>query len=310
MTLRRAAVVLVCLAASLPAVAPVALAAQTDREAGYWWIAQPDGGGVPPPSSVPAGGLSVASAATGATAVSAVHFVLPVGVAPVRLTLKVAAVQQVDAVAVDAFPATRQWKPGDAQPWSERPSYDAKAAPLHGTLLADASSLVFNLPSGASPGVLDLVLVPAAATPVSPTFDLSLQPLTASSLTTSAAPPAVAGVPVPAPPAAVDTGVVTSPPLGLSPPLPALGAVGILQDTPRVATSTPAALAAAPAAAATPLARQVVTGRSRRDIALLVFLLADVMFYLGWLSRGARTTTSGPRLSIYDLPPPPPPATD
>jgi hypothetical protein len=309
MMLRRAVLVLVCLAASLPAVAPAALAAQPDHEGGYWWIAQPDSGGVPPPSSVPAGGLSVGSAATGATAVSAVRFVLPAGVAPVRLTLKVAAVQQVDAVAVDAFPATGQWKPGDAQPWSERPSYDAKAAPLHGTLLPDASSLVFNLPSGGSAGVLDLVLVPVVATPVSPTFDLSLQPLTASSLTTSTAPPAAAAQPVPPPPAE-DTGVATSPPLGLSPPLPALGAVGIVQDTPRVAPSPPAALAAAPAAAATPLARQVVTGRSRRDIALLVFLLADAMFYLGWLSRGARTTTSGPRLSIYDLPPPPAAATD
>jgi hypothetical protein len=304
MTAPRVVTWLVCLAASVQMFsAAAAVAAEPKPVAGYWWIAEPDAGGVPPPSSVPAGGLYVGSSAAGATAVSAVGFLLPAGTTATRLTLKVASSNQVDAVAVDAYPLTGAWKGGDAQPWSGRPTYDAKATPLHGSLQSGGTTLVFNLaPSPFGVGVA-FILVPAAGSPASPTFDLSLEPPTAGALTTKSAPAGPAQQPFfPAPPPdTAQTG--TSTPLGLTPPLPALGSVGIVQDPPKIAPQSPVAVAPLPATA--PVARRVVSGRSRRDLALLVFLLADAMFYLGWLSRGARSAGGGERLSIYDLPPAP-----
>jgi hypothetical protein len=147
--------------------------------------------------------------------------------------------------------------------------------------------------------------VPASGSPVAPTFDVSFEPPVAASLTTTTAPPAAEAQPFfPATPAETSTGTPstgTSQPLALTPPLPGLSSVGIVQTPPKVAAPTPAAIAPLPAAA--PVARTVVTGRSRRDLALLVFLLADAMFYLGWLSRGGRSGDRAQRLSIYDLPP-------
>jgi hypothetical protein len=298
MSTRRCAAALV-LVAAMQAAGPAA-AAEVAPAAGYWWLAQPDAGGVPAPSTVPAGGLYVGSGAAGATAVSAVRVPLLPGETAVGLVLKVHQAQQVDAIAVDAYPATKPWEPGDAQPWSQRPAYDDKAVPVHGSLQSAGTTLVFDLSTRALTGVVDLVLVPAAGSPVSPTFDLSLEPPAAGALTTASAPTDASPQPL-FPSAPAGTGqTVTSPPLALTPPLPALGSVGIVQDAPAVAAPTPATVAQLPAA--TPVARRVVTGRSRRDTALLVFLLADVMFYLGWLSRGARTAPGGQRLSIYDLP--------
>jgi hypothetical protein len=300
MTPRRVVATLLCLVAATQLFTTAAVAAELPKgAAGYWWIAQPDSGGVPAPSSVPPGGLYVASAATGSTAVSAVRFVLPPGATATRLTLKVASDQQVDAVAVDAYPATKSWKPGDAQPWSQQPTYDTKATPVHGALQSNGTTLIFNLPPTTVAGVLDLVLVPAPGSTLPPTFDLALEPPTNAALTTSSSTTAVP------PSSPSDTAFVpqASPPaFALAPPLPALGSVGIVQNQPRVAAPLPAAVAPVPAAASTPSVARVVTGRSRRDMALLIFLLADGMFYLGWLSRGARSG-SGSRLSIYDLPP-------
>jgi hypothetical protein len=302
MTARRIVAGLLCLVASMQALTTAAVAAELPKPAaGYWWIAQPDAGGVPAPSSVPPGGLYIASAATGATAVSAVRFVLPLGVAASRLTLKVASAKQVDAVAVDAYPATKTWKPGDAQPWSQQPTYDTKATPVHGALQSNGTTLIFNLPPTDAIGVLDLVLVPAPGSTVPPTFDLALEPTANTALTTSSS-----GSALPPPSSSSSSAVVpqTSPPaFALAPALPALGSVGLVPNQPRVAAPQPVAVAPVPAAAAVPVARRVVTGRSRRDLALLVFLLADAMFYLGWLSRGSRNSELTSRLSIYDLPP-------
>ncbi|MCW2572625.1 MAG: hypothetical protein JWO88_2683 [Frankiales bacterium] len=302
MTARRVVAGLLCLVASMQALTTAAIAAETPKPAaGYWWIAQPDTGGVPAPSSVPPGGLYVASAATGATAVSAVRFVLPLGVAATRVTLKVASSQQVEAVAVDAYPATKTWKPGDAQAWSQRPAYDTRATPVHGALQSNGTTLIFNLPPSQGAGVLDLVLVPAAGSTVPPTFDLALEPPANAELTTSST---ASHLP---PPSSTSSSAVVpqaSPPaFALAPPLPALGSVGLVPNQPQVAAPQPAAVAPVSAAAAVPVAQRVVTGRSRRDLALLIFLLADVMFYLGWLSRGSRNSGGPSRLTIYDLPP-------
>jgi hypothetical protein len=60
----------------------------------------------------------------------------------------------------------------------------------------------------------------------------------------------------------------------------------------------------APVLTQQPVRAAVVTrqaGRSTRDNAILILLLADAMFYLGWLARAQTTSTSG-RVSIYDLP--------
>jgi xanthine/CO dehydrogenase XdhC/CoxF family maturation factor len=231
-----------------------------------------------------------------------VRFVLSPGTTATRLTLKVASDQQVDPVAVDAYPATKTWKTGDAQPWSQRPTYDMKATPVHGALQANGTTLIFNLPPTAVAGVLDLVLVPAAGTTLPPTFDLALEPPTSAALTTSSS---ASTVPPSSPSSSAFVPQASPPAFALAPPLPALGSVGIVRDQPRIAAPLPAAVAPVPAAATTPSinpAARIVTGRSRRDMALLIFLLADGMFYLGWLSRGSRSR-SGTRLSIYDMPP-------
>ncbi|MDX6200156.1 MAG: hypothetical protein QOJ79_3307 [Actinomycetota bacterium] len=302
MTAPRVVTWLVCLAASVQMFsAAAAVAAEPKPVAGYWWIAEPDAGGVPPPSSVPAGGLYVGSSAAGATAVSAVGFLLPAGTTATRLTLKVASSNQVDGVAVDAYPLTGTWKGGDAQPWSGRPTYDAKATPVHGSLQSGGTTLVFNLAPSPFGAGLAFILVPAAGSPASPTFDLSLEPPTTDSLTTT--PSAAAPPPTSSSSTSGFEPQASPPALALAGPLPALGSVGIVQDPPKIAPQSPLAVAPLPATA--PVARRVVSGRSRRDLALLVFLLADAMFYLGWLSRDARSAGGGERLSIYDLPPAP-----
>src|SRR4051794_27646775 len=73
---------------------------------GYWWAGETGVVSAPAPPQVPAGGLYVASAPSGATAVSAVGISLPADHANPQLVLKVHQLQQADGVLIDAYPTT------------------------------------------------------------------------------------------------------------------------------------------------------------------------------------------------------------
>jgi hypothetical protein len=295
------------LAAALTSVAPADAA--TPVVAGYWWVGEAGTVSVPPPTQVPAKGLYVASNASGPTAVSAIRFTLAIDQTNPQLTLRVHQLQQGDTFAVDAYPTRTKWSPGSAQPWSSKPSYDPKAAPVHGVLSADGKTVTFALAAIVPGHTADLVLVPGAATPAaagapsppSPTFDAAFEAPDRSSVVTTQVQPAA---PVPTPEASYPAGpsgpTFAAPPAPLTPLLPpAPGIVTPPLSAPSVAPQLPVLTQQPVRSANTVVTRRV--GRSTRDTAILVFLLADVMFYLGWLARAQTSSTSG-RVSIYDLP--------
>jgi hypothetical protein len=279
--------------------------AATAASSGYWWVGESGTVPVPAPPQVPAKGLYIASNAAGPTAVSAVRFALEPDRANPQLVLTVHQLQVGDTFAVDAYPATATWTAGDAQPWSSRPSYDARATPTHGVLSADGKTVTFSLTSVLAGGTGNVALVPGAATPAaagapsapSPTFDAVFEPLGAGAVTTTMVQPdAVSPAPAQSAPAA-------QPPAALPPAAPAL--LGPLVP-PAAVTAAPSVASPLPAVTPQPLAQPATTGQTRRtgwstrDLAILVFLLVDATLYLGWLARSQPTTSR--RISIYDLP--------
>jgi hypothetical protein len=141
---------------------------------GVWWMAQVTGGTLPPPPQVPAHGLWVSSAASGPTAISALHADLDSDQVASTLTLHVANLYAAPAtpvaplqVPVLACPTTAAWKPVDAATpgaWDSRPAYDCGKGQVQGSLSADGTKMAFDLTSLAVPGkALDIVLVPGQA---------------------------------------------------------------------------------------------------------------------------------------------------
>jgi hypothetical protein len=280
----------------------------TAVSSGYWWEAESGVAAAPAPPNVPDGGLYVASSPSGPTAVSAVTFTLAADEGNPQLVLKVHSLDKGDTFAVDAYPTTSTWKAGSAQPWSNRPVPAAKAAPVHGVVSADATTVTFALTDVTPGSSADIVIVPGAPAPVAagapvppaPTFDASFEPVTATSVLTTRLQSPAYGAPAEQA-AAPDLSVPLAPAAA-----PALGAPLVPTTQP---TSAPAlAPSIAPAQPLTSPRQAAATsaqpaGRTARETALLVALLAGTTFYLGWLARGQSTGIPG-RLSLYDLPPP------
>ncbi|MCU1621508.1 MAG: hypothetical protein JWL79_353 [Frankiales bacterium] len=308
--------VVVLAGALVVALAGPAAAAAPQRTA-YWWQGQTGLGTAPAPASVPPGGLYVASTAVGPTAESALHFTLPAGTQARTLSLKLHQVQQVDALSITAYPTKAVWKAGDNQPWSTHPDHLATPA-FPGTLGLDGVTLTFDLSGADLSGNVDLVLAsapPAGAADsgvvTSPTFDATFDKPTTGALTLSA-PTVVAPAPSPQP---------LPPPLQASGPLAPQHLGALAPAAPLGPAVGPGPVAASPSVAPppvaapqqlTPSARSTVVGRSSHSTLALALLLALVMFYLGWRTRGALLTAS-PRTTIYELPPavaPQPPTAD
>jgi hypothetical protein len=279
----------------------------------YWWQGQ--AAQAPAPPTVPAGGLYVASTAAGPTAESAVRFTLSSGAEARTLSLKVHQLQQVDGVAITAYPTAVAWKAGDNQPWAARPDH-LPAPAFPGTLGLDGVTFSFDLSAAHLTGTVDLVLAAAAAPSApdsavitAPTFDatfdrpatgaLSETPQPAATQDPTAAP---TSLPSPAPflpPAPQHVGA-------LGPAVPVAPAVGPV-------VATPAPVIGFTAAPATPqlttAARSASAGRGAHTTLALALLLGLVTFYLGWRTREA-VLTSSPRTSIYELPPEQPASDD
>ena len=297
----RARVLLLTGALLLAAAGPAL--ADAPKQTAYWWQGQ--SGPAPAPVTVPAGGLYVASTAAGPTAQSAVRFALAPGTEARTLSLTVHQLRQVDALAIAAYPTTASWKAGDNQPWSSRPDHAATPA-FPATLGLDGVTLSFDLSAAHLSGTVDLVLTAAPPTGAadsavvsSATFDATFEAPTPSALSVTspeAAIPAPTSPPVPAPPPQT---VVRPAPQHLGALAPAVpvapgAAPGLAAPTPVVDP--------APTPVVTQLTTAARTASSGRSTVALSLLLALVTFYLGWRTRGA-LLASGPRTSIYELPP-------
>lgn len=191
------------MAAGALASTPVARASATGVQVGVWSEAQPDGGSLPYPPQVPAGGLWVSSAPTGPTAISAVRFTLDDGDTAPVVTLSVAKITappdspaSSSAVPMLACRTTSPWTPTDPAspgPWSTRPTYDCSAGQVGGVLSSDGSTVTFDLTTIAPAGAaVTVAIVPGTVANAVPAAPAPL-PVTPGALP---APPA----PLPAPP--------------------------------------------------------------------------------------------------------------
>ena len=191
----------------------VSTTAVSNVVSGVWWAAQQNGApDVPAPAQVPAGGLWVSSTAAGTIAESAVRFtvgpddrqpILTLPVAMLTTPPKTAAPVDVD-VHVLACAADASWSPppsGSFGPLSDAPKANCDKGQVLGALTSDGKGIEFDLgqfvtssnrvvsvlvmpqqtpaPVPAAP-----VALPAAPPPVlvSPTFDVTFNPVTASAI--------------------------------------------------------------------------------------------------------------------------------
>lgn len=211
--------------------------AATLTQAGWWWRVNDPllTAAVPAPPTVPEGGLMVAGAPDGATAIAALHFELDDGEGAPVLTLGVADNgDQGGASALLAACLTGSaWQPESGGAWTNKPFPACDQASVTGVRAEDGSSWTFALSPLVSDGVLDITLVPGVVPDLpaganGSSFQLVFAPVTDASLaTTSGAGPSAPldipglGAGAPAAPAAGDF-AAPSAGGGLSlPPVPA-----------------------------------------------------------------------------------------
>lgn len=304
---RRLARAAVATAAGAVAAAPFLLAAPARAvsgiESGYWFSAQASGGVLPPPPTVPAKGLWVSSNPSGPQAISAVRFSLAEGESTPVLTLKVH--QSTGTLALLACPTTSSWKAGDAQASSEQPKYDCSGAHAAAVISSDSTTVTLDLTGVVTSSVADLALVPDApsGTPaVSPTFDITFEPVTAdqvrvtqSAVAAPASGPDTSSTPVFDTPTTV--GGAFSPPLATSAPAD-VAAAPFTPPTTAVPAPTVPKLAVAPIRRAVPAAAHHTSRRTRviEGLALLGVLAFAAP------SAGSQREGGRPRITLYDTP--------
>ena len=173
---------------------PSGAGAATLAQAGWWWRVN-DGAlpaTVPAPPNVPEGGLYVAGAPDGATAIAALHFDLAEGETAPVLTLKVAANgdQGGDQALLAACLTGSAWQPADGGTWTSKPFPACTEGSVNGVRAEDGTTWTFALAPLASDGIVDVTLVPGVD-PSRPegangsTFQLAFDPPTAASLATT-----------------------------------------------------------------------------------------------------------------------------
>ena len=300
-------------------------------QSGYWWQGQPDGAPLPPPPNVPANGLWISGSEASPVAIAAVRFQLGSDEAAPVLTAKVnsefppaqlSAAANAGQIVVMACPITGGWNPVQAGAWSSKPQYNCAGA-VNGTASADGTTVSFDLGGVVVDGNVDVALVPgtgAAVLPPSPVpgapappqpsgFDLTLQPVTADEVhTTAGATPNTAdtgGSTVGADTGASTSSDLAATPAGLGavsgPPAAGFnfGATAVQPSTGTAASSTPGV---APASLA-PQARGFADANIKENKgyrALAVILLAALLW---WAFRQA-VPPRRHRRTIYDGPAP------
>jgi hypothetical protein len=174
--------------------------AATLTATGWWWKANQGLPAAPPaPPTVPEGGLMVAGAPDGATAIAALHFDLGQEETSPVLTLKAA--ENGDTGGSTAIMAAclsgTAWQPASAGAWAEHPYPACTEGAVQG-IRSDDGSWTFALDPLLSEGVLDVTITPGV-TPegVGSVFQLVFQAPTAESLTTTKGTPADSSFEVP-----------------------------------------------------------------------------------------------------------------
>jgi hypothetical protein len=193
-TARRVAGVVLLAGAVLLALVPVAAEATTLTQAGWWWRAN-DGAlpaTVPAPPNVPEGGLMVAGAPDGATAIAALHFELADDETAPVLTLAMAenGDQGGDTAILAACLTGSAWQPASGGTWTSKPFPACSSGSVTGVRADDGATWTFALAPLLSDGIIDVTLVPG----IDPTlpagvngsvFQLVFAAPTAASLTTT-----------------------------------------------------------------------------------------------------------------------------
>src|SRR5439155_3063775 len=204
-------------AAALVLLNPGAVHAADLRAAGWWWQAKSGALGAAPLTSpdVPDGGLLVAGAPDGATAIAALRYSLDASETPSQLTLKVATDTGGASAVLAACPAGSAWKPASPGAWEDKPAAACDRGSVNGIRSADGSAWTFAVAPLATGGTLDVVLVPGkvAGAPTGAdgsTFQLAFDKPGSDSLTTTRS----------------FSGTVPAPPLPPPLPAPAAGTPG------------------------------------------------------------------------------------
>jgi hypothetical protein len=289
-------------AAGWSAVATASHAADS-VETAWWWQAESQTGAVPPPPTVPEGGLWVSSNPSGPQAISAIRIPIGEGATTPRLTLTIHQAAPPNGVAVVAYPTSSPWTAGPAQAWSSKPAYDPSGLGAEGALSADGKAIDFDLSALVDGPELDIVLAPAstAATPaaplpVSPTFDVTFEQPGSGVQGAEASPPGpvedsdvAAGTPPSTP---LDLGVGSE---SITPALPA-GLVG----PPSATVSLPAGQTAAPPVALRSPSRRIQPAVARRSLTDSAAIAAMLAVVLVWLARDSGMGLNPSRKRRFD----------
>ena len=150
--------------AAVTALLPSSAAAATLTQSGWWWRVN-DGAlpvSLPSPPNVPEGGLMVAGAPDGATAIAALHFDLSETEASPVLTLRVAdgGDQGGAGALLGACVTGSVWQPESAGTWTNKPFPACAEGSVNGVRADDGASWTFALAPLLSDGILDITLVP------------------------------------------------------------------------------------------------------------------------------------------------------
>jgi hypothetical protein len=195
MRARRALGASLLIAAAVVAMVPGPADAATLAQAGWWW--RVNDALVPatiPVPLVPEGGLLVAGAPDGATAISALHFDVADGEGAPVLTLAVAENGDVggEGAVLAACLTGSAWQAESGGAWINKPFPACDQGSVTGVRAADGRSWTFALAPLLSDGIVDVTLVPGTdpALPAGAngsTFQLTFAAPTSASLATSGA---------------------------------------------------------------------------------------------------------------------------
>ena len=172
---------------------PARADATTLTQSGWWWRVNDGSLPVAPPApQVPEGGLMVAGAPDGATAIAALHFELADDETSPVLTLTVAenGDQGGEGAILAACLTGSAWQPASAGTWTAKPFPACAEGSVAGVRAADGKTWTFALAPLLSDGIVDVTLVPGID-PELPegangsTFQLVFTAPTAASLTTT-----------------------------------------------------------------------------------------------------------------------------
>jgi hypothetical protein len=253
--------------------------AQPPTAYGWWWKGQPDQSvKVPPPPSVPSGGMYVASDISGPSAVAALRFVIDSSVVPEKVKLVTADVKGSPAFMMCVTAPT--WTADLGGPYARAPVADCAGGKVAGSVAG--SDVTFSVGGLVHGGQLSVIVLPAPdAAGANPIFQVAFAPPDPNTLTVVAAPPPPAtssetgSAPpaVAAPPGTGSTPAVASLPLSSAIQPPTGDAVSQAPDAPAAESlevqSTPSNVAIAARNA-----RPADTSRARALGALLIVLLA------------------------------------